>query len=471
MTFIRDIPLNITGPSYESRSKPLSSQKTQNFYHQIVDAGKETYVLHSFPGLLNITSATGNDRGGWRMAGTGYRVSGQTLYSFDSAGVHTSLGSIEGSTRCVFATDGTNLVIVANTKVYVYDGATVTEVVDSNIVGATAVTYLNNQMIYTNNNLFVVATVGDPTTANGLDQAAAESQPDSLVRAYAFQQTLYMVGSESTEPFWNTGEGNPPFERIDGQIFEVGTSALHSVAHTDEALYWLGDDKAVYQVSGGIKKRISTTAISHAIDSYSKVDDAYAYTFTMEGMNFYAITFPTADKTWCLNESLSNGGWFELSSGLSSGKYQASTILKTYDANYAFDADNGNLYKLGINPYTNNGDAIKRIRVTSSVNGDLLKKKGARIQISKLRLIMETGVGAITGQGENPKIQFEISFDGGKSWAPQDWMEVGRLGEFDLLAELDTLESGYDMIFRMTTTDPVPFELYSASVDIRLAGR
>ena len=42
---------------------------------------------------------------------------------------------------------------------------------------------------------------------------------------------------------------------------------------------------------------------------------------------------------------------------------------------------------------------MQRIRVTQSVNGDLLGAKGKRVQMSELKLIMETGVGLIEGQG------------------------------------------------------------------------
>tara|TARA_R110000851_G_scaffold105683_1_gene224282 strand:+ start:2887 stop:3165 length:279 start_codon:yes stop_codon:yes gene_type:complete len=51
MTF-QTVPINITGPSYQSRSRALSSQIAQNFYQQFNEAGKEKYVLLSFPGLL-----------------------------------------------------------------------------------------------------------------------------------------------------------------------------------------------------------------------------------------------------------------------------------------------------------------------------------------------------------------------------------------------------------------------------------
>lgn len=464
----------MTGPSYQSRSRPLSSQQTKNFYHVVVEEGKEQYVLHSWPGLKLSGSGVGADRGAINFAGVGYRITDQNLYRFDKSGIHTLIGStgdIPGTNRMIMDDDGENLIITGVDGQFIYDGSTISTITDLNIVGSTACTFLNSQMIYTNDPLFVVADPNTPTTASGLNAGSAESKPDGLVRAYAFQQNVYMFGTESTEPYWNPGTGNPPIERIDGQIFEVGCAAVHSVTNTDDFMYWLGDDNAVYQATGGQRQRISTSAISHAIESYSDVSDAIGNTVTFEGINFYILTFPTANKTWCLNESLGKNGWLELSSGTNGGIWQGSTIVNVYGKNFVCDNTNGNLYELDIDTFTNNNETIQRRRITSSANGKVLGAPGNRVQWSRLEVIMEQGVGLISGQGENPQIMLEISFDGGRSWTEKGWARIGRMGEHTLRVEFYGLDSGYDMIFRLTTSDPVPYEIYSAAIDLRLAGR
>lgn len=474
MTFQKNIPLNTTGPSYQSRSRPLSSQQTRNFYHQVVEEGKDQFVLHSYPGLkLKGSVSAGLDRGMRNFAEVGFRIVGTTLYSFTEAGVHTAKGTVPGNNRMILDDDGENLIITGLDGQFVFAGTDVLPITDSNIVGSIANTFINSRIVYTNptTNLFVMAAVNDPTTASGLDAAGAESKPDKLIRAYAFKQNVYMFGGRTTEPFWNRDTGNPPLFRIDGQIFEIGLDAINSVSNTDQFLYWLGDDKAIYQAVGGQRQRISTTAISHAIAGYSKTDDAIAYTYTFEGMNFYQISFPTANRTWVLNESLGKNGWFEVSSGTNDGVYQGSSLINVYGRNFVADSNNGNLYELDIDTFTNNGDIIQRRRITSSVNGALLGAPGSRVQMSRLEFIMEKGVGLIKGQGEDPKIIIDISRDGGKSWFSEGFVRIGRLGETQLRVELYSLISDYDFIFRITTSDAVPYEIYSAAIDLRLAGR
>lgn len=469
MKFKKNIPINITGPTYLDNSRPLSSQESKNLYQDVVDAGKDNYVLRGWYGLTLKESVGNIDRGMIQQAEIGYRVSGQKLYSFNRSGIHAELADIPGTDRCILSNDGTNIIIVSNTGVYKWNGA-ISTVTDSNIVGSEAVTFLNSQMIYTKNKLFTIADPNLPDTASGLNSAAAESKPDDLVICYAFQQSAYMFGKRSTEPWWNSGEGNPPIARIDGQIFEVGCASKYSVANTDEFIYWLGDDNFIYRATGGTKEAISSSAISFAIENYEVKSDAIGQTLTINGLNFYIITFPSANKTWVLNEQLGKNGWFNISSGLNDGKYQATSFLSVYGKVFAADATNGGLYELSSSDLTNSGESIQRRRVTSSINSGLFGEKGSELQMSKMKIIMQTGNTIIDGQGADPQIQFEVSYDGGNSWVNKGWGHTGRLGEFTIQVEMFNLDVFYDCIVRLTTTDPSTYTLYSASADLRLTG-
>ena len=471
----KTVPLNITGPSYQSRSKPLSSQRTVNWYQQLSDGGKEKYVLLPFPGLKELGSSVEQvDRGFWRMAETLYQVKGTTLYRIDSRGTHTDLGTITGIERCIMADDGINLFIVSDLKVWHFnsDNDSITQVTDAAITGAISVDFINNQFIYTKPDFTTISDVGNGASANSLNQIGAETKPDALVRDFVFGQTIYRMGVRTIEGWYNSGIGNPPIERLDGQIFDVGLAAKNSVAETDEAFYWLGDDNAVYRSSAGAKQRISTDAISNAIQSYSVVSDAFGYTFTLEGQNFYCLTFPSENQTFIVNESLANQGWFELSSGIFNDKYQGSSMINCYNKTIVADANNGKIYTLDLDTFTNNDETLKRERVTQAIDGKLVgASRRDRLQMSSLNIEMETGVGVIQGQGDDPKIMVEHSDDGGRTWSAGTWARVGRLGEFTLLVNYDNLDTFYSRIFRISTSDPVNYSVYSASIDLRLAGK
>jgi len=92
------------------------------------------------------------------------------------------------------------------------------------------------------------------------------------------------------------------------------------------------------------------------------------------------------------------------------------------------------------------------------------------IQMSRFELDMERGVGAISGQGEDPQIMIEASYDGGKSFEAGDWLRVGRLGETSVKLRWDNLKVFTSLIIRLTTSDPVDYTIMSGAIDLRLAG-
>jgi hypothetical protein len=472
MTF-QTLPVQITGGSYLSQSKPLSSQQTINFYPKSTPLAKEKFVMFSFPGLKLSGTSAGADRGFHRMAETLYQVKGQSLFKITKDGAHTSLGAIAGTDRCIMANDGLNLYIVsASSGVFKYnsDDEAITLVTDSNIVGAKSVAFINNQFIYTNDLFSIVSNVGDGSTANGLNIIGEESLPDNMVRDYIFDDIIYRASERSIVAWYNSGVGNPPIEKLQGRIFQVGLAAINSIDRTDDALYWLGDDFSIYQSSAGAKLKISTDAISNEIQGYSTVSDAIANTFTIDGINFYCINFPSGGKTFVLNETLGQQGWFELSSGTNGGNYQGASFLGCYGKTFVADVSNGNVYTLDAKTYTNNGDSIKRVRTTGSVNSEPFGVNGKMTQMSKAKFIMESGVGLISGQGEDPRIMVEYSDDGGYTWKHGSWPRVGRLGERTLQIEFYNLTKFYDRIFRISTTDPVSYSIFSATIDLRLVG-
>lgn len=470
-----EIPVNITGPSYQSRSKPLSSQRTVNWYQQVSESGKDNYVLMPFPGLkVFATDSEELDRGIWRMNETLYQVKGSTLYRINSSGAYSGLGTIPGVERCIMADDGINLFIVSNEMVHHYnsDNGTITRITDPDIDGAKSVDFINNQFIYTKDKFTTISNVGDGTQASSLNIIGAETKPDKLVRDYVFEQIIWRFGERTIEGWWNSGVGQPPIERLDGQMFDVGCVSKYSITQTDEFFYWLGDDYAIYRATGGAKQRLSTDAISNELRKFPVISDAIGNTFTIQGQNFYMITFPSGGKTFVNNESLGQNGWFELSSGTNNAVYQGSEVISCYGKNLVSDFTTGKIYELDLNTYLNNGESIRRERVLQAIDGRLIGgQQRNRVGMDRLYINMETGVGLIEGQGENPRIMVEYSDDGGNTWAHGSWPRVGRLGEFVLLVEWDNLGTFYNRIIRVSTTDPVNYSIYSASVGLRLAGR
>ena len=475
MTFTT-VPFAFVGGSYESAIRPYSSQDCINMYTMISNKGKDPAILRSFPGQSLQSSVDGDlERGCHNMNEVMYRVVDNKLYSVDKNYAHTLLntGSIKvgGTSRCIFADDGENLVIVSD-KVYVYNSTTNNFSANNNVnlKGVISVDFIKSQFIYTTPDLTFVSAPLDPFDVSGLNAVSAESNPDKLVRDYAFNQVLYRFGQRTCEPWYVSGVGSPPIDVIEGRQFSVGLGAIHSIAHTDNALYWLGDDKAIYRTADGSQERISDDAIYNQINKMTKIDDAFGYVLTIQGMDFYVITFPSGNKTYLLNERLGVFGWSELRSGEDS-YYSATSSVLMYDKNIV--CKNGQVLTLEDDAYTQDSDVTFRRRTGLPITRKNIPSriKGRRIKISCIEFIMEQGVGLIDGQGERPRMLLELSMDGGRSYAHSQWVELGQMGEHTLEVVADAIISADEIVPRITLTDPVPLSISATNVDIKAVAR
>jgi len=187
--------------------------------------------------------------------------------------------------------------------VFVWDGSTLTENTDPNIGTPNGATVLNNQAIYDagTGQGFDVSDVGDPLTINGVNNAQSESDSDDLVIPYAYRETLYLMGQETIELWWNSGQGNPPFDKIQGAIINMGLDAKYSVADSPDFIFFLGKDKQFYTLTAGassVETPISTPAMTKIIEDYDVTNDCIGWTMQLEGQWFYVATFPIENKTW-----------------------------------------------------------------------------------------------------------------------------------------------------------------------------
>ena len=279
-----------------------------------------------------------------------------------------------------------------------------------------------------------------------------------------------MLGETSVEAWHNSGSGSPPVTRIEQQVFDVGLKGLHAVTNTDNFMYWLSDDLHVYRVSGGARETVSSSAMSNEFESYATTSDCESWSFVFQGQSFICFNFPSAGKSWCLNEELGENGWFELGQKVNLEYWPYSDPVRIYGKTL-LGSTSGSVASLEKDVYTYEGETIPRIRVTSSLSSQVLGQKDKEIRISRLKLVLESGVGLLSGQGEDPIIRLEASIDGGRSWTELSWIKTGRLGDYRMEITSDFFLTCFDCVFRLTQTDPVLLNIYSGSIDMKLTGR
>lgn len=303
-----------------------------------------------------------------------------------------------------------------------------------------------------------------------LDYASSEGDPDVIMALLAMNRDLWIFNERSIEIWSNTGDSFP-FRRIEGGFIDKGCVAPYSVAKVNGFAFWIGRDEfgqgIVYAAQGVTPQRISTHAVEHAIKGYSDISAATAYTYQSEGNFFYVLNF--AEGTWVYD--LSTKMWHERAYTNDDGeleRHRADNLcfVPKLNLHLVGDYESGKVYALKSDVYTDDGQAITRMRVAPHVSNS-----GKRVFYHSLTLDMETGVG-LDGdvQGSNPQAMLDWSNDGGHTWSNEIWGSIGeatgQIGQFKKRVVFNRLGSARDRVFRLKITDPVKVNIIGAYLDL-----
>lgn len=303
-------------------------------------------------------------------------------------------------------------------------------------------------------------------TLDPLDFATGESTPDKVVRVIRDHNEIWLFGEKSLDVYSPSGSAAAAFEAISGAVQETGCAAAGSVAPMDNTLYWLGNDKRggamIWRANGYSPARTSTHALEEEIRKYPRLDDAIAYSYQQSGHSFYVITFPTAKKTWAYDAATQL--WAERAYRLTNNQYE-----QVRDSCYCFyqrrhlvgDRENGNIYELDLDTYTDNGAVIPRVKSFQHIS------QANVIQFfRRMTLDMQVGIGGPLEQ--DPKVWLRWSDDGGNTWSSPLATSLGKTGEYSLKPYFDRLGRGRDRVFEVSTTAIGPIVLQGAFLDLEL---
>ena len=466
MTF-KTFNIAMIGPTDQVYSKQQDNQLTQNYYAYM---SEDEPSLQGTPGsrLFVDYDTFGIDRGFHVFNEVLYQVSGIQLDRINSDQTRTNIGSIPGTGRCIFADDGIDMFIVTGGDVYRYN-TSLTLLTDPDFESPTGVAYINRSFLYDGSGYrWVASEIGDGSDVQQRNYDEAASNPDDLVIPYTFEDRVYFFCLRSIEPWWNSDEGDPPFSPIDTAVIQKGTSAPYSVANSDRFIYFLGDDLNVYQLRSNQIRNIANPGINKEIAGFSETGDAIGFCFNLEGQDFYYITFPTGDKSYLYSET--TNVWTSMTYSAANERHLASSYAYVYGKHLIADRRNGRVLEWDLDLNEDNGDVIQRRRILPRIDGAMLGEPGKRVQMSRFELLMQKGVGLATGQGEDPIIMVELSFDGGESWQTIQNLRFGRAGQFMQKVEAYAMDTFYEMTVRTTQTDPVLSNIRSAAIDLQLAG-
>lgn len=452
--------------SYRLRSRKAAQTRLLNCYAiQAPPEGRSPTMIQGMAGIRSFSTITPSpQRAAINFDGTLYSVAGGTFYRVNSAGTATSMGTVTGTGNVDIAKNTSQVAILIEPDLWVFNGTTLTQVTDADFTsrGAKRMAVLDNYggFVEPDSGRFFICDLNDFTVYDSLDFATAEGVPDNLLSIESNNRQFVLFGEESIELWDNVGGSGFPFERIPNGFVECGCGAPYATCSADTTVYWLDQDRIARRLEGNIPRRISHDGVEQQWQSYASIEDAVAYSCVHDGHTFVVFRFPDAGATWVYD--INTQEWHERES-YGYDHWRAAWVVKCYGKTLVGDTESGNIGEIHSTTYTEWGNELSREATTGAVYA-----KSDWAFHDRLEIDMEVGQGTETGQGSNPVVMLEISNDGGVNFRALPSRSIGTTGQTRKRVHWDGLGRSRERVYRFRVTDPVPFVVNAAELTVRL---
>jgi len=472
------------GQSATPKSSNVSNLRLVNGYAEIEDSkqGKTAVALYGTPGLTLFAGLAGAGpvRGAFTASnGRCFAVSAQVLSEIMADGSTVSRGNLNSYSGPVdFDDNGSVLFLVDGPSGYMMPFSTnvLAQISDPNFFGANRVGFIDQYMVFNRpgTQQFYWTNVSS-TVFDALNFASVEGSPDNLVSLLVVRREIWLFGTLSTEVWFDSGNLNNPFQRIEGAFVQQGCAAPQSPARVGDAIVWLSandqGERMVVMAQGYQALPISTYSVASALQTYATVSDAIGWGQQQDGHLFYWLTFPTAGHTWVYD--LAMGLWHERAylqpaSGTFT-RHRANAYTYAFGRHLVGDYINNRLYQLDSQAYT---DASDPLVFEATLPPFFDTQTLDRVLQSYLQIDAETGVGldASPTVGTNPQLVLQLSNDSGHTWGVERPRSIGKIGQTSTRVQWARLGSAYDRRCRIRISDPVKRVILGAVTEVEVLG-
>jgi|TARA_B100000959_G_scaffold283004_1_gene350813 hypothetical protein len=455
----------------KGRSEDAVNTLLENMYlEKNSGSGKRNVAAYCHPclDLLHSTGAGGCRSNGVVWNGKGYFVRGAKLVEVDANFVFTEVGTLNTSTgRCGIASGFNHLMVVDGSDGWTYGPSSgvpsFAKITDVNFPSnATTVAWVDNYFIVDDpafSGQFRHSELDDATDWDGTDFANAERRSDDIKRLIWFKGNPLMIGEQTSELFYNTGNVNRVFQPYSNGIFEMGTPAPYSASSNKDSLYMIAHSGfggyQIIRATSTTPQVISFPSLEFEMENMTSVSDAYGFCYEWAGHGFYQIHFPSAGV--CYEYGEKTGAWAKRTT--KAARYRAGGHLFFNGVHIIGDWENGKFYKLNEGKYTDNGDWVRR-----AVRTPPLHSSRKLMLMRTLELEIEPGVG--NSDKEDPLIGLKFSDDGTATWSNEWYINMGKLGENNRRCIWYKLGSFRERTLEWFGTDPVKYVFLGAHAEI-----
>jgi hypothetical protein len=127
------------------------------------------------------------------------------------------------------------------------------------------------------------------------------------------------------------------------------------------------------------------------------------------------------------------------------------------------DTEGASVYASSLTVGTDvDGLAIRRVR-----RAPMLNSENRRLFFGFFELLLDSGLGLVTGQGSDPHVMMRSSNDSGKTWpSPESWRSAGKGGGYGKRVRWNRCGMGRQRVFEVAVSDPIPWRLVDAFLQV-----
>lgn len=301
--------------------------------------------------------------------------------------------------------------------------------------------------------------------------SSKDGSPDNLVALIVDHREVYLMGEASSEVWTDVGAVPFPFQRIPGTNTQHGIAAKFSVARFGDSFCYVSRNNRgqaqIMQMKGYVPTRISNHAVENSITN-QYVDNAIAWTYQLEGHECYVVSFPSLELTWAYD--LASGMWHKWLYTENDGTYtrhRGNCCAVFQGLVLVGDYEDGSIYEIDKNNYTDNGQNTRRLRRAPHLVTDLQRQYFDELQIQFQPGVGLTGITTPLNDevvGADPQAMLRWSNDGGSTWSSEHWTSIGKIGKYKNRAIWRRLGWARDRVFEVVVSDPINAVIISANL-------
>lgn len=295
------------GPSATVRSRNANAERTWNWYaERVPGTGKVPSYFVPAPclgafGLLG----DGPVRALFAMDGRAFAVGGTGFYELFASGVAVFRGVVplNAHPACISSngSNGGQLLVTSGGENYLYNLTTnvLTFLGTDGPPTPTRMSCFSDGYflaLKANSNQFNISALYDGSSWDPLDFFQVSTVADQVVAMKESHRDIWLLGSQTSSVWANTGDADNPYSPIPGVKIDQGCAAAFTAVDIDNSLMWVGQsrhgDRVVWRAQGYSPQRVSTHAVEYALGKAGRIDDAVAFSYQQEGHTFYVLWVP-----------------------------------------------------------------------------------------------------------------------------------------------------------------------------------